>query len=69
MNEKLEYTIIWSNCDDKLTTKVNKMMKEGWLPQGGISVIKTGEGKDYGGTCSNFLYHQAMIKKEVNFEP
>ena len=38
---------------------VNEEMKNGWKPQGGVSVTSTP-----GDTSPNFFYHQAMIKED-----
>lgn len=50
----LQYTIAKGHTTEKLLEEVTSMIKEGWIPQGGISAAN--------GT--NFIFAQAMIKKD-----
>ncbi len=49
----MEYTIVTTSSFEDLMKQVNKQIKKGWIPQGGVSVVEKG------GIC---LYSQAMIK-------
>jgi len=49
----LQYTIVTGNSTQKLREEVELRIKEGWVPQGEVSVAN----------ASNMLFIQAMIKK------
>ncbi len=53
MKKIIEYKIVWDRDDDRLIKKVNKEIKEGWQPQGGITYDT-----QYG------IYLQVMVKYE-----
>lgn len=50
-----EYRIVHGAHLESLSNEVNMRIKDGWIPQGGITMAKSGGGH---------LYSQAMIKKE-----
>ena len=49
----MEYNVAWESSIIKFRNEVNRMIKDGWKPQGGISV-------------SGKWYYQAMIKELSN---
>jgi hypothetical protein len=51
----MEYKIISAFAPDELCFQVNQNIKDGWRPQGGISVDKTAFGT---------FFRQAMIKEK-----
>lgn len=54
----MEYKVIQENSILGLENELNKLLKEGWKPQGGICVVRniTGFG------TNEYLYLQAIIK-------
>jgi len=50
----MEYVIVSNHSVIFLEGEINEMIKDGWKPQGGLSVVKDGLGTSY---C------QAMIKE------
>ena len=58
MKKIIEYTTIWINGDDEgMGPKVNRSIKEGWQPFGGISHLWDEEDQTYS-------YCQALVKYE-----
>lgn len=52
-----EYKVVWSESDTCLEQKVNKLIQEGWEPQGGICF----------GYIGGNNYYQAMIRHETEY--
>jgi hypothetical protein len=54
----MEYTVIEGYHNDSVgfVSKINSMIKMGWIPQGGVSVITYQNNK--------MIYCQAMIKQK-----
>ena len=50
---KLQYMVVFESSKAKFEEEVNAKIKEGWMPQGGVS----------GATSSGIFFMQAMIKK------
>ena len=50
----MNYKIVKAGSTTELSDKVNKAFKDGWAPQGGLSVLRGGLGDN--------TYYQAMIK-------
>lgn len=50
----MQYTVVEKRNIENLITEVNRLIGEGWIPQGGICES---------GSDNNFLFFQAMIKK------
>ena len=48
------------NAEDKLTEEVNKLIKDGWKPQGGIAIYEFHDTA----TITTIIVSQAMIKEE-----
>lgn len=49
----MEYFVFWHNNLDEFTFKVNEYLNEGWIPQGGVSVISDALG---------IRYYQSFVK-------
>jgi len=58
------YIIVRNEALEILVSTVNALIKDGYLPQGGISVASYVMGKD--NDVYNFEYSQAMIKGETD---
>ena len=56
----MKYRVVKENTYWALTMEVNNYIKEGWEPQGGISIERYGEISAY--------YFQAMIKREQQID-
>lgn len=56
MSDKIEYCVIAKSYveSDRFNEIVNKMIKEGWRPLGGISTLRDGV---------NWHFAQAMVRK------
>ena len=54
MEEAMEYTLVTDRDYERFMKEVNKLLKSGWRPQGGISVVPQ---------RSYRIYFQAMIKE------
>lgn len=53
---KMQYMVVFESNQGKFEEEVNSRIKEGWVPQGGVS----------GATSSGIFFIQAMIKKTDN---
>jgi len=53
----MEYTIIEATSTFNLEVQVNQHIQQGWIPQGGISIIHIDRKYD-----EIYKYYQAMIK-------
>ncbi len=54
-----EYIIVHADAANPLSEKVNKMIGEGWKPQGGVTVTQI----DFGpGVGLGIVWAQAMIR-------
>jgi hypothetical protein len=65
---KTEYVIIQRRTPEELEIKVNQMIDNGWIVQGGVSVVRyeqnnnnTFNGYAYEEIKAVFLYFQAML--------
>jgi hypothetical protein len=55
MSDKIRYRIVYArNYEKALEDQVNKLIKQGWVPQGGVFVV---------GSPNGWHYWQAMIKE------
>lgn len=55
----MEYTIVLGLDRFELITNVNKRIKDGYVPIGGVSAVSTKRG-----TSDYIAFHQAMIKNK-----
>jgi hypothetical protein len=55
MSDKMKYRIVYASSIEKvLEEQVNKLIKQGWRPQGGVFVV---------GSPTGWHYWQAMVKE------
>jgi hypothetical protein len=55
MTDKAKYKIVYARHYEKgLEDQVNKLLKQGWVPQGGVFVV---------GSPTGWHYWQAMVKE------
>ena len=59
----MKYEVVSKKSISYLVLEVNKLIREGWEPQGGICV-ETFTYADGIGIGSEKCYHQAMIKRD-----
>lgn len=52
----MEYKVVFGGPGKEIINLVNDMIKDGWSPQGGISVIQD--------SVLGLIMFQAMVKKE-----
>ncbi len=57
---KTEYTFVSSRYAEVFVNKVNTLMNDNWVPQGGISV------HGYGSSNWQTMYSQAFIRNTLN---
>lgn len=55
----MEYKIVHEGNIESLVKEVNKPIKKGWVPQGGVSILHVSSG-----LSPRNEYSQAMIKKQ-----
>lgn len=70
----MEYMILSMSDKDNFTNLINQMLKQGWKPQGGVSIAYelddispyAGDGESgFSNMCtSNIKFAQAMIKED-----
>ncbi len=64
----MKYQVVIENSMDKLEAEVNKLLSEGWRPQGGISMmVEPNFEQRYGRISvilqtSSFRFAQALVK-------
>jgi len=55
MSDRMKYRIVYAQSIEKvLEEQVNKLLKQGWRPQGGVFVV---------GSPTGWHYWQAMVKE------
>jgi len=55
MSDKMKYKIVYAmNYEKSLEDQVVKLIKQGWVPQGGVFVV---------GSPTGWHYWQAMVKE------
>jgi hypothetical protein len=66
MDKKItEYKVVMAKSPIELTTTINQMLTEGWIPTGGIFITQSPITKQQGDyTVVETYSHQAMIKVE-----
>lgn len=65
MQKVTEYKIVVSKSPGELTDTINEMLKDGWVPTGGIFVTQSPVQRQQGNyTVVESYSHQAMIKVE-----
>lgn len=52
-----DYCVVTESNADKIQVKVKELIKQGWKPQGGLSMTSVGSGHQ-----STPIFAQAMIK-------
>ncbi len=60
--KKMKYKIVAhsvGSCMGNFVLEVEALMKERWVPQGGVAILEGKSGRMY--------MYQAMVKKEINF--
>ena len=64
----MKYQVVIENSRDKLEAEVNKLLSEGWRPQGGISMMVAPNFEQRYGRISvilqtsSFRFAQALVK-------
>lgn len=48
------YEVVYANSEQAFVEQINKMIKEGWQPTGGVSV-------NFQARTEQVIYHQAMV--------
>lgn len=64
MKEVTEYTVISHYAPADLRDEVNKLIKEGWIPTGGICITQSPFTQEVGDGIAKVqtISHQAMVK-------
>ena len=56
------YEVVYANSESEFVQQINKMIKEGWQPLGGVGIT-------YIEKQMQVVYHQAMVEYKPNYEP
>ena len=60
----MDYDIIYAGTVPSLVQRVKAATIDGWLPQGGMAVVRTGNA-DF--PMGSWVYFQAMVKTDGSF--
>jgi len=52
----MKYTIVKTEYYSLIEDQVNKLIKQGWVPQGGLATLST---------VNSYYYLQAMVKHDL----
>ena len=55
MKKVIRYEIVYGNSEQAFIEQINRMIKEGWQPIGGVSV-------NFQARTEQPVYHQAMVE-------
>jgi hypothetical protein len=58
------YEVVYANSEQAFVEQINKMIKEGWQPLGGMAANFQSNGQ-----FQQTVYHQAMVEYKPNYEP
>ena len=61
----MEYKILTSSSPDELTRRVNELIKDGWKPVGGHSVVVTHSQNRFSGTQHMDTRHQTEYSQTI----
>lgn len=65
----MHYTVQWAETLEELAKQVGYAMQSGYVPQGGIFVLRSEyENERKGYSESETIYYQAMIRKATIWE-
>jgi hypothetical protein len=58
------YEVVYANSEQAFVDQINRMIKEGWQPLGGMAANFQSNGQ-----FQQTVYHQAMVEYKPNYEP
>jgi hypothetical protein len=58
------YEVVYANSEQAFVEQINRMIKEGWQPLGGMAANFQSNGQ-----FQQTVYHQAMVEYKPNYEP
>ncbi len=66
MQQITEYKIVMSQAPAELAKLINELIKEGWIPTGGVAITQSPVSKQVGDyLATETMSHQAMVKLKV----
>jgi hypothetical protein len=64
MKNITRYEVVYANSEQAFVEQINKMIREGWQPLGGMAA-----NFQHNGQFQQTVYHQAMVEYKPNYEP
>ena len=64
MSKITRYEVVYANSEQAFVEQINKMIREGWQPLGGMAANFQSNGQ-----FQQTVYHQAMVEYKPNYEP
>ena len=58
------YEVVYANSEQAFVEQINRMIKEGWQPLGGMAANFQSNGQ-----FQQTVYHQAMVEYKPNYDP
>ena len=62
MSKITRYEVVYANSEQAFVEQINKMIKEGWQPLGGMAA-----NFQHNGQFQQTVYHQAMVMHEQEY--
>ena len=64
MSKIKRYEVVYANSEQAFVEQINRMIKEGWQPLGGMAA-----NFQHNGQFQQTVYHQAMVEYKPNYDP
>ena len=66
MQKITEYKVVMGQSPSELVREVNALIRDGWVPTGGIAITQGPVSRPIGDYIANQTFsHQAMVKLEI----
>ena len=62
MSKATRYEVVYANSEQAFVEQINRMIKEGWQPLGGMAA-----NFQHNGQFQQVVYHQAMVEYESEY--
>ena len=62
MNKITRYEVVYANSEQAFVEQINRMIKEGWQPLGGMAA-----NFQHNGQFQQTIYHQAIVMYEQEY--
>ena len=64
MKNITRYEVVYANSEQAFVEQINKMIREGWQPLGGMAA-----NFQHNGQFQQVVYHQAMVMYALSYDP